>query len=323
MASVHIDTDCPDNEEIVLSSYLKRAACPCCGASVERANPKVSSRPPAENLDLAEHGRFLSGYSAKRVFFTFWECSQCSAFYCPVYYTQSQLDMLYGRQAENMSEAPLVARRKTQEAYASLLRRHSRMAGGYLELGADIGLFAEYFARHGQFQHFALYEPNREVHDQLAECLRSQNIAIRSDDFSAAHLPAGSVSTAAMIHVFDHLLDPRRMLREIWSVLEPGGVLLIVTHDVQSALAKLLGSRWPPFTLQHPQLYSRQSLAELARSAGYEIAEIVKTENYFPLTYLARAAFAVLGLPLSFCPNWERPMVGVKLGNIAVVTRKV
>ena len=83
--------------------YLRVAFCPCCGAPATSAKPSVASSPPAETLRPDQHGQFLSGYTDKRVFFTYFECPNCSAKFCPTYYRQSQLDGLYGRQAENMA----------------------------------------------------------------------------------------------------------------------------------------------------------------------------------------------------------------------------
>jgi hypothetical protein len=145
------------------ADYLRVAFCPCCGAPANSAKPSVASSPPAETLSPDQHGQFLSGYTDKRVFFTYFECPNCSAKFCPTYYRQSQLDGLYGRQAENMVSVPLAARKRTQDDYIRLLRRHSRMAGNFLEIGPDIGLFASEFAKVGSFDHFWLYEPNREV----------------------------------------------------------------------------------------------------------------------------------------------------------------
>src|SRR5262245_12773182 len=113
--------------------YLRVEFCPCCGAPAADAERRIASSPPAETLSPDRHGAFLSGYSHARVFFTYFECSKCSALFCPTYYRQSQLDGLYGRQAENMVSVPLPARRRTQESYARLLRRHSRMGGHFLE----------------------------------------------------------------------------------------------------------------------------------------------------------------------------------------------
>ena len=206
--------------------------------------------------------------------------------FCPTYYRQSQLDGLYGRQAENMFYLPFEARKRTQEDYIDLLRRHSRMAGSFLEIGPDIGLFASSFGRLGAFDQFWLYEPNRDVHQPLAENFRGMRHTIRTGIFHAADVPAQSVSTAVMIHVLDHLLEPAQFLREIASSMEPNGVIFIVAHDCASLLARVLRGRWPPYALQHPQLFSRRSIATLLQASGFEVLETVKTTNYFPLPYL-------------------------------------
>src|SRR6185312_3923936 len=75
--------------------YLRIGSCPCCGAPAASARPSVASSPPAETLRPDQHGEFLSGYTDKRVFFTYFECPKCSAKFCPTYYRQSQLDGLY------------------------------------------------------------------------------------------------------------------------------------------------------------------------------------------------------------------------------------
>lgn len=302
--------------------FLRRDQCPCCGAPSSSASPKVYSEPRAEDMSADAHGRFLSGYTAHRVFFSYFECDDCSALYCPVYYNQEQLTRLYAHQDENMAEAPFEARRRTQEAYASLLMRHSRGGGGFLEIGADIGLFADACAQSGRFDRFHLYEPNLEVHPELARRFGGRSFEIRSTQFAASDVPAGSVSTAAMIHVLDHLLDPAAVLRQLREILEPGGVLLIVTHDTRSLMARALGRRWPPFTLQHPHLFSPLSMRRLLESAGLECVGVDKTVNYFPLTYLARAGLAVLGLPPRLLPSWEKPLAGLRLGNIGAIARR-
>jgi SAM-dependent methyltransferase len=305
----------PNNDD-----YLQRDRCPCCAEAAHRSRLVVASDPPAESLPIAEHGRFLSGYSADRVFFTYYRCGNCGLFYCPAYYTKAQLESLYGRQAENMAEVPLPTRQLTQAEYVRLVTRHSRMDGGFLELGADVGLFAEQCAEKGHFDKFWLYEPNVAVHDQLRGRIGSRDAAILGDSFSAADVPAASVSTAALIHVLDHLLEPRAMLEEIRRCLRPNGIVLVVTHDCASPLARLLGRRWPPYTLQHPQLFSRQSLRRTLERSGLEVLEIASVRNFFSMTYLIRAGLAILGLPIEF-PDWPRPLLGLPLGNIAAVAR--
>ena len=47
--------------------------------------------------------------------------------YCPSYYTEAQLEQLYGCQAENMADVPLRTRQLTQAEYVRLVTRHSQV----------------------------------------------------------------------------------------------------------------------------------------------------------------------------------------------------
>jgi SAM-dependent methyltransferase len=289
---------------------------------ISHSAKRVASTPPAEAISAEEHGRFLSGYTSHRVFFTYVECAECSALFCPVFYNQDQLNRLYAHQPENMAEASLEGRRRTQNGYARILMGYAPARGNFLEIGADIGLFAEACAQSGLFDRFFLYEPNLHVHAELSQRLAGHDITINSGLFSAADVPAGSVSAAAMIHVLDHILDPVALVREICDVMQPGALLLVVVHNVHSLLARVLGKRFPPFTLQHPQLYSPKSLPRLFASAGLECVDIRNTTNYFPATHFARAALSILGLGPDLLPAWDRPLIGLQLGNIAAIARK-
>jgi hypothetical protein len=304
---------------VTAHGFAERARCPCCDAPAADAARRAASTPAAESMPAEAHGSFVSGYGARRLFFTYVACPRCGAAWCPVYYSQEQLDRLYSRQAENMADVPLEARLRTQERYARFLLEHSRGAGDYLEIGADNGSFA---ARCGGFRRYWLYEPNREVQGAIAERLRGRDFEIRDGRFAGGDLAAASVSTAVMIHVLDHLLDPLALLRGIGATLERGGALLIVTHDASSLLARALGRRWPPYALQHPQLYTAAALRALLGRAGFETRGVEKTVNDFPLFFLARAACDVFGLPHAIPASWQGPLVGLRLGNIAALAVK-
>ena len=263
----------------------------------------------------------MSGYGARRVFFTYYRCEICGALYCPLFYTPEQLEKLYGSQTENMAEVPLAARQRTQNGYADLLMKHSRRGGGFLEIGSDIGLFAERCANLGSFDHMWLFEPNRNVHAELSARLTGRPHSIRVEMRPTADVPPRSISTAALIHVLDHLPDPADFLGLLRGKLEDGGVALLLTHNTNSLLARILGRRFPPFALQHPQLYSPSSIARLLDRTGFEIIEVKEAINYFPVMHLAKAGLAVLNIPTSMLDG-RGPAIPIKLGNMAVMVRK-
>jgi len=309
-------------DDYTMSGYSRRAACPACEAPISTADGEVCSSPRAEDIEFGQHGEFLSGYIPHRIFFTYRKCTTCGAHYCPLYYSAEQLRQLYERQPENMADVPLGSRERTQAGYLQILRRHSRMAGGLLEIGADIGLFAEACARAGQFDRLWLAEPNTGVHAQVERRFAGRNATLLATMSPAAAVPPGTISTAVMIHVLDHMMEPRAVLREVFGTLEPGGVLMIVTHNVGSWLARLLGRRWPPFTLQHPHLFSPPAMRSLVTASGFEVVDVVRTTNYFPASFLLRAGLTVFGLPAKWIPEQWGPDLGVKLGNICTLARR-
>lgn len=279
------------------------------------------STPPAESVPPSEHGAFLSGYNADRIFFSYFRCASCRLLYCPVYYSEHQLGALYGHQAENMAEVPLGARERTQRHYADLASPESAPEGDYLELGADIGLFAVECLSRRKFRHLSLYEPNDAVRNELDARLAGVSHTIHRRPFSRGDVPPGTVAVAAGIHVLDHVWEPLPLLRGLHAALKPGGRIFIVTHDERSLLARVLGRRWPPFTLQHPQLFSAASLTAMLSQAGFRQVATRKTMNFFPAFHLGRAALQVLKLP-AVLPRAQGPLLGLRLGNLAAIATK-
>ena len=104
----------------------------------------------------------------------------------------------------------------------------------------------------------------------------------------------------------DHLVEPQPLLRLLYGKLGPGGALLVVTHNQQSALARIFGARWPAYCLQHPQLYAPSSLEENLRRAGFDPVRVQPTTNHFPVMYLLRHLLFAARLGRVPLPEWAR-----------------
>lgn len=309
-------------QSITPQAYLRREKCPGCYNLSKKSNFFLSSSPPAETLSINQHGNFISGYDNKRVFFSYHRCGACSLLYCPTYFTQEQLNTLYKNQSENMEEVPEKARWLTQRAYFNILKKYHTHQGDYLEIGADIGLFAKFFAENNNTDRMYLYEPNHEVHHSLRQNIGNKKFEIFTKNFSKEDVRPNSLNTVSIIHTLDHMLEPRQLIRDIYQSLQPNGVVLIVTHDESSFLAKLLKRKWPPFTLQHPQLFQPKTIQSLLVSEKFKILACKKTPNYFPVTHFIKGGLEALGLNKIPIPSLSKWVVPIKLGNIITIAVK-
>ncbi len=259
------------------------------------------------------------GFFKGNVFFSYARCTGCGLLFCPRYFSSDALGRLYSEMPDNMSIVATDALEATQRGYFDVLKKHSSLAGHYLEIGPDTGLFTQFAAREGRFQKFWLFEPNLRVHEKLRATVGDLAANISTQMFGFDDAPEGKVEVAVAIHVLDHLLDPMASLRALRSRLAPGARVLFVTHDESSALAKLVGRRWPAYCLQHPHLFNPQSIAELLAKAGYRVLETQRTKNRFPVTFLLENGMWAMGLPHWKLPSLPRLQVSLKLGNIATV----
>lgn len=298
-----------------MTKFLKRD-CPGCGSG--RRQAEVASERKAENLSLEELRPFWSGLFKEKVFFTYDRCEECGLLYAPTFFHDGQLTELYSSMAPNMDLVPTEAIIATQRGYFDCAMKGLRPDGGYLEIGPDVGHIVGQAAKDPRFDHFWLFEPNLAVHDALAKMASGRRQSIISEMTDLSVVPDGSVALAVMIHVLDHLIDPRAMLEQIRSKLKPDGRLAIVTHNEHSLLRSMMRKRFPPFCLQHPELYNPRSIRLLLHRAGFSKVKVSRSKNYFPLSFMVRQALYTVGLKADRLPL-PKAVIGLRLGNIMTV----
>ncbi|WP_211109393.1 class I SAM-dependent methyltransferase [Azospirillum tabaci] len=89
--------------------------------------------------------------------------------------------------------------------------------------------------------------------------------------------------TITLFHVFEHLLEPERMLADLRARLAPDGQLVIEVPHARDALLDLYDCEaFRRFTLwsEHLVLHTRESLEALVRAAGYTDVTITGYQRY-------------------------------------------
>jgi Methyltransferase domain len=296
---------------------LRDRPCPLCGS--RDAAPEVRSRRQAEFRTIDDLRPFWFGIDKERRFFTYHRCGECGLLYNQVFFDDDQLGALYGAMPPNMDLVPDAAIVATQRGYFDAVAGRTALAGGYLELGPDVGHVVAEAATRGSFDHFWLFEPNRAVHDRLRAATMGRPARILTDMTDLSAVPDGSIGLAVAVHVLDHLLDPLAMLSAVRAKLRPGGMMMLVTHDERSALRRVLGARWPAFCLQHPELYNPATLQALLARAGFADVAVTPSANHFPIDFLARQAARAIGVPAIARLPLPKRAVRLRLGNLLTV----
>jgi 2-polyprenyl-3-methyl-5-hydroxy-6-metoxy-1,4-benzoquinol methylase len=90
-----------------------------------------------------------------------------------------------------------------------------------------------------------------------------------------------------LVDIIEHVSAPLDLLRHCAAALAPQGIMVLVTPNVGSLVAKLLGQRWWHFRLAHVGYFSHSSLLTAIERAGLTVVEHFSAKWFFRVSYLA------------------------------------
>ncbi len=251
--------------------------CPLCGADDYRvkiedtmgtrvADPRVHYT--CTSSAFGEHGRIV-------------ECRSCHLVYMNPRPHHEAVVENYGDVEDQEYIEEEQGRLETFADSLELVQKYRR-SGHLLDVGCHVGTFLM-LAEQAGFD-VAGVEPSR----WGAEIARTRiNGNVHCGAIEDAPLPEGGYDVITLWDVIEHLPDPALDIRAIHSALRPGGVFVISTMDVESLFARAFGRRWPWYMQMHLVYFSRQTLCEMLRREGFQIAEVSTHVRRVRLTYLA------------------------------------
>ena len=300
-------------------TWIKRA-CPLCGSEKIPTNPESKAKFPAEECSWEQVKDAFVGIRNDQIFFSFYRCLDCGLLYCPWYFTKEQLDALYSEMPDNTMGEDKRTASKTQSRYARKIVKVSNNINSFLEIGPDIGLVAKEVVTRANVKNVYMVEPNAAVHQELSQNLtnsKNQEICIDIEK-----LTESKFDLVVGIHVLDHLLQPKVDLAAISRYSGDQQTSAFVVHNEKSLLRRVMAEKWPPFCLQHPQLYNQKTLKRMLETSDFKDFKFSRTINYYHLNNLSSMLLRILGLPQlinKVVPHVEMPFI---LGNIMVTAHK-
>ncbi len=158
-----------------------------------------------------------------------------------------------------------------------------------LEIGCASGFFLK-AAKTAGFEEVAGVEPGRQAVENADPDIRG---AIINDVFRAELFEAESFDCVCAFQVLDHLLDPLTLVKDVFRVLRPGGIMLAVNHNIRSGFARALGERCPMYDVEHICLFDPSTVAGLLARCGFQ----VKYDHGIATSYTCQNALKMFPMP--------------------------
>ncbi|MBD3426531.1 MAG: methyltransferase domain-containing protein [Candidatus Omnitrophica bacterium] len=150
-----------------------------------------------------------------------------------------------------------------------ICERHRVSRDTMLEVGAGFGIFCEEVSRAGFFNRVTGIEPTPD----LARTCRLKGIDIIEDLVENVDLGDEKISVIASFEVIEHLFSPEDFLRKCFSLLSPGGLLVLTCPNVKGFDISVLGSVSDAVDVEHLNYFHSDSLAALLERCGFEVIE--------------------------------------------------
>jgi SAM-dependent methyltransferase len=154
----------------------------------------------------------------------------------------------------------------------------------WLDVGAATGLLVREAKRRG------LDATGIEPSERLGSVGRAEGLDIVQGTLPDASLAGRVFDVVSLVDVVEHVADPVRLCLTAAEALAPDGLLVVVTPDVSSVAARLLGKRWWHFRVAHVGYFSPRSFDRAAARAGLRIVGTERARWYFPVKYLLERA---------------------------------
>jgi 2-polyprenyl-3-methyl-5-hydroxy-6-metoxy-1,4-benzoquinol methylase len=210
-----------------------------------------------------------------------WKCSECGFIFADgqeVNELTSLYEGLFDAEYEQSQETRVFQMRWLLKAAQKL----NPEARSVLDVGAGAGLLVAEAKRLGLDA--VGVEPCRSFVDSA---FRLNGVEILHGVLPHPALTNRQFDLIFLVDVIEHVANPVKLLRHCAESLNSGGLLVMVTPDVGSIAAKVLGKRWWHFRLAHVGYFDWRSLGKAVEAGGLFPVYQSRAKWFFSVGYLA------------------------------------
>jgi 2-polyprenyl-3-methyl-5-hydroxy-6-metoxy-1,4-benzoquinol methylase len=105
--------------------------------------------------------------------------------------------------------------------------------------------------------------------DAAAYARREFGLEIEAKPFEELRFAENYFDVVTLWQVLEHVPYPLMILKEVHRVLNPGGMLVITTPDIESILAKIFRRKWWNVRMLHINQFTTKTLTNILKNSGF------------------------------------------------------
>ena len=243
--------------------------CWICGAN------QLETAKPANIKKSLNSGAFAITDSAYGVTGEIHRCANCGFLQCSGF---QEVLPFYERLQDPAYEVGRAERALQARKLLDVIQKY-RPNDRLLDIGAASGILVEQAI---QMDYRAEgIEPSR----WLQEKAQAYGLPVHLGTFPHPEV-TGPYDVVTLIDVIEHVPNPVALLSAVRHVLAADGIAVVVTPDVGSLMARLLGWKWWHFRIAHIGYFNRKTLEMATRHAGFRLIKMHRPGWYFTVDYL-------------------------------------
>lgn len=263
------------------------ASCPCrlCRSTrtrlIKRGNFGIELNAEHFRITDADYGITADIY----------QCGDCQFRFCP---TLRNVTAFYEDMADVAYEATRHERALQTRDILALARKYKN-GGRLLDVGAGSGILVE------QAKDFSFTPLGIEPSKSLSNIAQTLGLPVITGVLPQPSF-ANAFDVVTLIDVIEHVEAPCTLMHEVANCMADDAICIIVTPDVGSLAAHLMGHRWWHYRLAHIGYFNRHSLAWLVHASGMKITATCRPGWHFPASYLIRRVMRYFPAFMRFDP---------------------
>ncbi|MBM3886598.1 class I SAM-dependent methyltransferase [Candidatus Dependentiae bacterium] len=203
------------------------------------------------------------------------KCNKCD-------FIQSTEQMNLVSHYTNLEDPAYEANRKERGMQAKKIiekiKKYKR-SGRLLDIGAGSGILVEQAIKLGFYAEGI--EPSKWLQKKALE----HNLPVKLGIFPNPEFTK-NYDIITIIDVIEHVDDPVGLLKSVHEQLAREGIIVIVTPDVGSLMAKMLRFKWWHFRIAHVGYFNQKNLDLALQNSGFKRIMAARAKWYFSCDYL-------------------------------------